>query len=286
MPLPTDNQADTSAFDDAFGDAIDGTPQSSTTDDIPADDPPAGDIPTDDPPADEPPASTPPPTPDPTIAQLLDKIAALEQRVTAPVTQAPTAPPAPEPPKTFEFPAPTAEDTKAWDDFRIEYPEHAAVIEKRTLTLENTLKAAFKFITDQIDPLRAQIAPLAQNAVETAEEKFANTLKAKHPDAGTLYPELQQWIEKLPRHRSVGANYALDRGTAEDVIELYNEFKKETGRVVTQPPPQIPPATQSPDVASRLKRLEAVPSRRTNHREPDNPDDYDGAFAQAVAAHK
>ena len=154
------------------------------------------------------------------------------------------------------------------------------MMESKTLALQGALQKAVDYIESKIKPLEQRVAPLAEAATRTEEEKFLAAVSAEHKDAVALYPELETWIATLPRHRQIGANFVLDRGTAPDVVELFTEFKTATGRNTPSaptPPPSITPAAQD-----RLQRMETVPTRRSATQEPADPHDFDTAFAEAL----
>ena len=303
----TENHEEDVAFDAAFNEALDDAPGAGADDkggEPPADDkggePPAddkgGEPPADDkgdkggePPAGTPPADTPPAkTPEQLeLEQVKADLALLKAQPAAP--PATPAPPKEEPkgPTPEEVQAKADED-KVWSDFKADWPEVAAMMEKKQQSTEAQLAQALAIVKQLTD----QVTPLATAQAQSEDEKFVQTVLTSHKDANTLLPDLEKWIAALPRHRQVGANFVLDRGSAQDVVDLYTEFKAETGRGAkdAEPdPPALPsgaPPQSVADKAEKLRKMESVSSRRTSHQEPPDSSDFDGAFAEAVDSDK
>ena len=274
----TENTVVDEAFDAAFNEALDDTPPADEGTLPPADEPPADEGTP--PPADELPAKTPEQL---ELEQVKADLAALKA---APVVVPPPAAPAKEEPKgpTPEEVQAKADEDKAWADFKQDWPEVAAMMEKKQAGTEAQLAQALAVVKQLTD----QVTPLAAAQTQSEDEKFIQTILTTHKDASTLLPDVEKWILTLPRHRQVGANFVLDRGSAQDVVALYSEFKVETGRVITEPPP-TPSGTQTPPVADKvekLRKMESVSSRRTSHQEPPDSSDFDGAFDEAIHSDK
>jgi len=286
----TENTVVDEAFDAAFNEALDDTPPTGDEgvgDDDKGDDG-AGDEPPATPPAgDEPPAT--PPVVDEPPAKTADQVE-LEQvkaDLAALRAQPAAAPAAPAGPTAEETQAKVDED-KAWTDFKQDWPEVAAMMEKKQLSTEAQLAQALavvKQLTDQVTPITTSLAA-------SEDEKFIQTILTTHKDASTLLPDVEKWILTLPRHRQVGANFVLDRGSAQDVVALYTEFKVETGKATTvtttgtATEPSGTPTQPVADKAEKLRKMESVSSRRTSHQEPPDSSDFDGAFDEAIHSDK
>jgi len=277
------------AFDAAFNEALDGAPAGGAKDDeLPADgngdELPAdgnGDEPPTTPPAgDEPPTKT---ADQLELEQVKADLAALKAAPAAAPAPAAPAPAAPAGPTPEEVQAKADED-KAWADFKVDWPEVASMMEKKHQSTEAQLAQALAVVKQ----LTEQVTPLATAQAQSEDEKFIQTVLTTHKDANTLLPELEKWIVALPRHRQVGANFVLDRGSAQDVVALYTEFKVETGRVTKDTDPNPPPAPSGTPTqpvagkADKLRKMESVSSRRTSHQEPPDSSDFDGAFNEAI----
>lgn len=297
----TETHEEDVAFDAAFNEALDDAPGDAPGDTenneaSPADEkggePPADDKGTE-PPADEkgdasaptaPPAKTPEQM---ELEQVKADLAALKAQPAAPPATPAPLEEGPKGPTPEEVQAKADED-KVWSDFKADWPEVAAMMEKKQQSTEAQLAQALAIVKQLTD----QVTPLTTAQAQSEDEKFVQTVLTSHKDANTLLPDLEKWIAALPRHRQVGANFVLDRGSAQDVVDLYTEFKAETGRGAkdAEPdPPALPsgaPPQSVADKAEKLRKMESVSSRRTSHQEPPDSSDFDGAFAEAIDSDK
>ena len=69
---------------------------------------------------------------------------------------------------------------------------------------------------------------------QTAAEAHYNAIYEAHPDADSIAEskELGDWLKAQPTHVRKGCEVVLSQGSTEEVIELFDTFKRETG--VTQ----------------------------------------------------
>lgn len=110
---------------------------------------------------------------------------------------------------------------------------------------EEAIAKAVATLVDQRvnDTLSKALAPLQQKQAEEAATAHEQAIYAAHPDAGDIAEsrELVEWInakvESMPVgvRDSVRAGYqrVLDQGSADEVVDLLDAFKKDSGR--TQP---------------------------------------------------
>lgn len=121
---------------------------------------------------------------------------------------------------------------------------------------EEDLAKGIKILQDQArEQLRAELkqeldkelAPLRQQRVKSAEEAHYGAIYAKHADADDI-PEsaqFQQWANALPSFMRAGVQNALANGTAQQVIEVFDSFKAQTGI-------KTPAARQPMDIERRV----------------------------------
>jgi hypothetical protein len=104
------------------------------------------------------------------------------------------------------------------------------------------------------ESLRGELAPLrAQQALSVTDAHFSS-IYAAHPDADSITEsaELAGWIGKQPSVAQAAYQSVLERGTAAQVVELFDAFKKDTGT-----------ATQIADASLTAKAREAVAKAQT-----------------------
>lgn len=103
---------------------------------------------------------------------------------------------------------------------------------------EEAIAAGVASLVDQrvTAALAKHLAPLQQQqkqqAQQTAEQAHFASIYEKHPDADSIgeSQELNSWIAGKPSYEQRAINAVLDGGTATEVVELLDSFKRETGR--------------------------------------------------------
>ena len=171
---------------------------------------------------------------------------------------------------------PTAEEIAAEEQYRKDWPEHAAREDRLKVQLEE-VKA---LLTTTTEALKGQIAPIVDANNVSAEEKFMNTITSVHSDALALVPKVVEWIATQPKFLQPHYNAVLDGGAAADVVELLTMFKKATGMQPTnEPDPEIAEqARLEAERAERLNKMKTPTSIRTSVTAEEDPDDFDAAF--------
>ena len=106
-----------------------------------------------------------------------------------------------------------------------------------------------------VESVKQSIAPLQQNAVKTAEQLHFEAIQSKHPDVDSLVEsqELQSWIAAHPSFVQPAMRQVLEQGTAQQVIELFDNFKKATQ-------PAAAPAPTTDARATPAAAAKAVPA--------------------------
>jgi len=71
-----------------------------------------------------------------------------------------------------------------------------------------------------------------QEQQETAAQAHYNAIYEAHPDADSIVEskELDDWLKSQPVHVRKGCEVVLQQGSTQDVIELFDTFKQETGQ--------------------------------------------------------
>lgn len=172
---------------------------------------------------------------------------------------------------TPETPAPSAEELAAEEQYRKDWPEHAA----REDRMKAELVALKDLLTTTVEALKTQIQPVIETASASAQEKHYNTIAAKHPDADNIIDDVEKWIETQPKFLQPQYTKVLESGTASDVIELFDTYKEATKTVVPDPKPEVDKTKED-----RLKRMEVPTTLRTSVTAEPDPEDFDGAFEQ------
>ena len=259
------------AFDEAVGGLGENTPPADETPEPLADEAPVEG-------ASEEPKEKPEekPEPDPVLvsapAPQVDVKALVSEIVEATKPQvAPAEKPAP------EAPALSKEEIEAEEQFKKDWPEHAA----REDRLKRELEALKDNFTKTLEMLQGQISPLAQTVQMTAQERHLQTITTAHPDALDIVPKVEEWIGTQPKIYQGEMKRIIDGGTAAEVVELLSLYKG-----ATAPPEQPAKAKPDPAKEARLKRMESPTTARTAVTAEADPDDFDSAFEAEAKKYK
>ena len=98
------------------------------------------------------------------------------------------------------------------------------------------------------DTIRRELAPLRAQEAKTATDSHYDAIYAAHKDADEIVEsaEFAAWREALPAFAKAGVEHALTKGSAQDVIEVFDEFR------ATKPPqPNTSTARTAPEAPVR-----------------------------------
>jgi hypothetical protein len=103
----------------------------------------------------------------------------------------------------------------------------------------------------QVETLQGELVPLKQSQATSASDAHYGSIYKAHPDADSIAQsqELAAWIGAQPTFARAGFQAVLANGSAAEVIELFDEFKKATGAVQAAAP--APALTADPKAAAR-----------------------------------
>jgi hypothetical protein len=148
-------------------------------------------------------------------------------------------------------------------------------------TLDTKIAPALQYAEDS--NLEAHL-----NVIRTGYKLEDGTVISGHPDFETYRDDgsLLKWIESKPKYLQPAMKKVYQEGTAEEVIDLYSDFKKENN-IVSQPEIDKPAdnVTQISDAKrSKKQALTTVTTRRgaVNTAAASGSDDFEGAFEEAV----
>lgn len=101
--------------------------------------------------------------------------------------------------------------------------------QQATTTLRAELRSELK--AELLAEVKAELAPLQQRHAQTAAEQHAAAIYGRHPDADSLVEskELAAWIASQPSFARAGYQAVMEKGTAAEVNEFLDAFKKATG---------------------------------------------------------
>ena len=136
--------------------------------------------------------------------------------------------------------------------------------------VESRVEAVMKSVDASLEPIHRQ-------QQLTATEAHYQAIYQAHPDADSIVEskELDDWIKAQPSFAQAGYRAALEAGTTDQVIELFDAFKQATGTQVEAPAgaddkaKEAAAAAQQPDpkaaaAAAIAKAKEQVPTSLTD----------------------
>lgn len=220
-----------------------------------------------------------------TIAELQRQLAELQAaRTAAPAEPAAPAPKS-EPPAIY-----TPEETTELANLQKEWPDLARLFSLMARQMQyDTLTYAFKEVERVVTPLQTSVASVATN------DHWASIYEA-HEDYDKALPSALEWIEKQPSFIKAAYQNVAKNGTAQEVIDLVSQFKKETNwqapaatppaaKAAPAPAPagSSPPAELSDAAKKAASAIGAVGTKRSGGMTAQDPSDFDGAWAEITA---
>lgn len=116
--------------------------------------------------------------------------------------------------------------------FKEEFPTHAQVIDYEAR------KAAESVVEAERQRLQQEIEAERAARVELARQLHFQTIEKEHRDWQDLLPDINAWAATLgDPDEQARASQILERGNANDVVDLYSRFKRETGRAAQRQEP-------------------------------------------------
>lgn len=144
---------------------------------------------------------------------------------------------------------------KNYDEFASEYPSLVEPIKAIAFEVSR-VDEVFNYITqlwETIDDLQKRVyalSPAVEKLKETEEQRVIRqalkAIKDAHPDFESIIngASLANWIESKPSYKKTIYKQVYDSGTAEDIIDMLNDFKKETGIINVKSPEVKKPVKQ------------------------------------------
>lgn len=102
--------------------------------------------------------------------------------------------------------------------------------------------------------MEKELAPFKQVQVKTATDAHMGAIYQKHADADELVEsgEFKTWIASLPSFSRAGVEKALQAGTTEQVIEVFDSFKALQGKPAADPKPVLDVQRRVPTSLSEI----------------------------------
>ncbi|AVQ84285.1 hypothetical protein [Variovorax sp. PMC12] len=130
------------------------------------------------------------------------------------------------------------------------------------------------------------LAPIQQRQQQTAQEAHYSAIYGKHPDADSIVEsaELQAWIGQHPSYMQPTLRAVLEKGSTEQVIELFDNFKK--GGASAPAPAPAPASGKSQTAATDPKAAAQAAIAAAAPAVPASLSDIPGGRADALSPHE
>jgi len=170
-------------------------------------------------------------------------------------------------------------------EFEQEFPEVAGPVKKIVQKTVEPLLQKIQQYEQKFGELEPQIQEVSSYVTSTAAEDHFNRIRTAHPDMDQILAsgDIYAFINEQPDYIAAAHLDVAQRGSADDVVNLLNQYKAARG---------ISSETGSTTQASRTqaardKRAAAAEAVRSSPSAPPAgrpaPDDFDGAWEEAVS---
>ncbi|HHT9136794.1 MAG TPA: hypothetical protein ACFYEK_06045 [Candidatus Wunengus sp. YC60] len=183
-----------------------------------------------------------------------------------------------------------------------DYDEEFGLVSKvENLKLSKAIKSIYgilnegfqKKLNEVKEEFQSQLKPATEFVEKTTKEReedavsnHFNSIETAHPDYKSYHEngKIVEWIQTKPAYLQKGMLEVVQSGTAEEVISLLDDFKKENNIPLTNNPP--PDNVVEMDKAKKDRKAALTPPQ--SKRSAINPnlkpsDDFDGAFDEATS---
>jgi hypothetical protein len=253
----------------APAEAADTAPSEPTT--PPVEDTPVEEAPIEEAPIEEAPIEEPPAAPSESDDDLMARLASLVRRAEPEPTRAPV--PEDAQPVVAEEPIYSDEEQQALAKYAEDWPE---IAQGEALRRRSEYKQLVDYVFTEI---ARNLGPVLQTTQTMAQMQHLSQLQTAVPDYGEVRDRVIDWALQQPPYLKNAYERVIREGTADEVVDLINRYRQETGTARTS----APAAPRATELSSQAKKAAAalapVSSKRSTNTGSIDPMDFDGAFA-------
>lgn len=186
----------------------------------------------------------------------------------------------------YEF---NEEEKKAHEQFKKDFPTEALAVEARFKQVERIIsQRVYNGMQAVLQLINKDVVPFVKQGEEQALAAHLEAVHKAHPDYDEVVDLIPAWIKQQPAYLQAALQQAYDEGDTASVIDLTAQFKSSTGRAKSAtptPPAHAAPAKPGPTEAEIAAGMTVAAKRSTPTAKGSvDPNDYDGAFAEAAAS--
>lgn len=144
-----------------------------------------------------------------------------------------------------------------------------------------------ELMTHVFNEVSKHVMPLAEMVTELATRTHLGDLQERVPDYNELRDNVVEWVETQPAYLQVGMKEVMKTGTADEVADLINRYRKDKGIADPSASPEPKQKVElSDDAKKAAKALAPVDTKRSVIPQDDGLDDFDSAFAKFAGKSK
>ncbi len=169
---------------------------------------------------------------------------------------------------------PTKEEQALLDDVIENFPEVSKALDiVQRITMSKVDSIVEKRMSALLSQLNQQLAPVFATTQTVANNAHEQAILNKHSDAFDIIDAVGSWVDKQPPILQTTYKDVLEKGTADQVIQLLDLYKESTKPVTPKES-----AAEVEKKKAKLAAQEGVTSRQAPTRETLDPNDFSGAF--------
>lgn len=167
------------------------------------------------------------------------------------------------------------------NEFVQEFPDLEKPI--NTLIDKKVKERVDRIVEEKIKPVQTTVESITATVSDRETKEHLGKITAAHPDWEKIYKTgaLKTWIDLQPSFIQNALNEIVKSGSTEEIIELFDQYKKSTGRVK--------PSQNAEGSQSKVNQLEAVHSTPTTPPrggQKKDPNDFDAGWDDATRDEK
>jgi len=171
------------------------------------------------------------------------------------------------------------EDAKVVEDFISEFPDlHKPIV---ALVKKELLPIIGQLIDDRVGSIEPQVTSIKARMEENTAEAHFRKITNAHEDWKTILSsgELDKWISSKPTYIQKALNNIKAEGKAEEVIDMFSQYKEETGKIKQNLPPND---GKHPSKADELLAVPSSPTTPNTKAAQKSKDDFEAGWEDAI----
>jgi len=178
------------------------------------------------------------------------------------------------PPEQQQQPYYSEEETKFLQDYEKDWPDVAkAEALRRRAEYRDLVGYVFQEVAKEIMPVMDMVRTLS-------ERTHLNDLHATVGDYDDVRDKVIDWVGKQPAYLQAAYNHVIKQGTVDEVADLINRYKQESGVQTRAAPASRKTETELPTATKQAAAaLAPVSSKRSAVIAGQDPNDFESAFS-------